>query len=335
MSSKALLIINIGTPDAPTKKAVRQFLSQFLNDKFVIDLPWILRKVLVNGIILPFRLRKSMQLYQRIWTTQGSPLLLHLNSLKEKLQHTLGDKITVFAAMRYGNPSLEQAIEEIEQQGFQNLIVLPLYPQYADSTTLSTINEVKLLAEKHCLNASLRFIEQFYHHDYFIQSVVERVRAYHIEDYDHIIFSYHGLPLRHINKLHPKIKEKHCSCQQSMPAHGEKCYKAACYATTRLLAEALELKEANFSVGFQSRLSKNWLYPFTDELIVNRARQGAKNMLVISPSFVADCLETTVEIAQNYQQLFQSSGGKTLQLVPAINDSSTFVEGIASYVLDE
>ncbi len=332
MHKKALLILNVGTPDAPTKKGVRKFLFQFLNDRQVIDIPWLLQKILVNGIIIPFRLSKSTKLYQKLWTPEGSPLLVNQQKLERKLQRKFRDKYTVYQAMRYGNPSLKKVLKKIEGYHFDELIVLPLYPQYATSTTQTTIDRVEKLTRKWHNRTQVRYIKQFYKNELVLDAFVERVKAFDIDSYDHIIFTYHGLPMRQVNKIHPDVKGHSCSCDQGMPAHGHKCYKATCYDTSRLLAKKLRLEKARYSVGFQSRLSNNWLMPFTDELIKKQAWEGHKRLLIISPSFVADCLETTVEVSVDYQELFQQEGGEHLQLVPALNDSDKFVEAIAQLI---
>ena len=325
---KALILVNVGTPDDPGTRSVRKYLTRFLNDKRVIDLPWLLRKVLVNMIIIPFRVRKSAHLYSRLWTEEGSPLLLYLKALIDKVKGMVPDKIDVFGAMRYGNPSLAALLEKLKDKGYSEIKVLPLYPQYAESTTGSVIDLVHTLAEKKEILPRPSVIEQFWSHPSFIESFAGRINACSPGNYDHVIFSYHGLPLRQIKKIHPGHKPGGCICEKEMPAWGHKCYKAACYGTTRLIASNLSLDREKYSTAFQSRLTRNWLAPFTDELIVRLAQEGKRRLLVVAPSFVADCLETTVEIAIDYNELFKKHGGKELVLVESLNDDHAWAEAL-------
>jgi ferrochelatase len=328
MPSTALLLINVGTPDQPEVKAVRQYLSEFLNDPRVIDIPWLLRKILVNMIIVPFRAPKSTKLYQRLWTNNGSPLLYYANNVKEKLQAEVKDSVDVFVAMRYGNPGIYSILEEIRNSGYEKLILLPLFPQYASSTTETAIQAVHKSLKKLSYDPDMVVIKQFYNHPAFLNAFADRINALNPKEFNHIIFSYHGLPVRHINKVHPNITENHCNCTSAMPDHGKFCYKATCYETTRLLAGLLDLPAGKFSTSFQSRLSKNWLTPFTDQTIRELAGKGKKRILVVAPAFVADCLETTIEIGEEYRELFKHCGGEELVLVESLNDSNKWISAI-------
>jgi ferrochelatase len=325
---KAIVLVNVGTPKKADKKSVKIFLRQFLNDKRVIDIPFFFRLLLVNLIIIPFRVSKSTKLYQKLWTEKGSPILYYLKSLSVKLQKIVPENETIFYAMRYGEPSLISVLEKLKIQDFKELIFLPLFPQYASSTT-GSINELIL---KELSNnqkfTNLKIINQFYNHRAFLNAFVRQIQKYEISDFEHVIFSYHGLPIRQINKIHPKHFEKNCTCSVSMPEHGKYCYKATCYETTRLLAQILNLSSDMYSVGFQSRLDKNWLYPFTDKIIIEKAQSGIKNLLIISPSFVTDCLETIVEIEYEYRNIFIENGGKNLTLVKSLNDNTFWAEAI-------
>lgn len=324
----ALLLINLGTPDKPEKKYVRRYLSEFLNDPRVIDIPWLIQKILVNLIIIPFRVKNSTRLYQRLWTENGSPLLFYLDNLAQKLQTRLTGKYTVIKAMRYGQPSIAAALKMLKSNSFNQVTVLPLFPQYASSTTGSIAASIFNEMQSWQAIPSLRMINQFYQQPAFINAFVQQIKRYQPAQYDHIIFSYHGLPYRQINKIHPNSQCHTCSCTKTMPQQGTMCYKATCYETTRLLAKDCGLSEKTYTVAFQSRLSKNWLAPFTDELIVKLARQGAKNILITAPSFVADCLETTVELEYEYKQLFIKNGGQKLTLVASLNDEDHWADAI-------
>lgn len=328
----AVLLINVGTPDSPSVKDVRKYLSQFLNDPRVIDIPWLLQKILVNGIIVPFRAPKSAKLYQMLWTENGSPLMYYGNSLKTKLQSTLGSDYTVFFAMRYCNPPLKGTLEVIQQGNYSKIIVVPLFPQYASSTTGTAHAAVMDIVKNWNVIPEIQFVNQFYKNPKFIEAFAKRIGSYQPEKFDHIIFSYHGLPIRHINKTHPNVVYSKCQCEEQFPAHGEFCYKATCYETTRLIAAKLGLKKDQYSQGFQSRLSDNWLKPFTDGLIEQKAKEGAKKILIASPAFVADCLETTVELGIEYKKVFINAGGTELEYVESLNDTPAWVEALKEII---
>jgi ferrochelatase len=331
---KALILINVGTPVQANKKGVRKFLKPFLNDARVIDLPWLARKILVNFIIIPFRINKSTGLYKRLWTDEGSPILLHLEELARKIRLKLNDDTVVFTAMRYGEPSLKKVLAKTASENYSEITIFPLFPQYASSTTGTIFERIFSILKKQEVIPPLRLIDQYYDHPIFIDTYVKHIQDYRPEDYDHIVFSYHGLPLRQINKIHPDIKESVCSCEKELPAHGHHCYKAVCYENSRLLAEKLQLPNDAYSVGFQSRLSKNWLSPFTDKLLADLLRKGKKKILIAAPSFAADCLETTVEIDYEYKAEFEERGGEKLTLVKALNSSDEWAEAIKKIVFD-
>lgn len=328
MKKRAVLLINVGTPNSPKVTDVRKYLSQFLNDKRVITLPYIARKVLVNGIIVPFRSKKSSKLYKKLWTEKGSPLLVNSLSLVSKLNNALGENSKAFLGMRYGNPSIRHALTAISEYNPDEIVVLPLYPQYASSTTESSFDIVNKVFKTWKKLPEIKYINQFYNHPRFIDVYVKRIFQYHPLRYDHILFSYHGLPLSHIESIHPKVGLLNCSCEKEMPKHGKLCYKATCYETTRLLVNKLRLKKEQYSVGFQSRLSKKWITPFADGLIKSLANKGIKKLLVVAPSFVTDCLETIIEIEQEYKDIFIRCGGSQLSLVHSLNDSDKWAEAL-------
>lgn len=323
---KAIVLVNIGTPNSPSKKDVRKYLRQFLNDKFVIDIPLLARFFLVNFIIIPFRAKKSASLYQKLWTENGSPLAIYLKKITEQLQLLLPDTTRVFPAMRYGKPSFKKVIHEINTGGYNDVVLIPLFPQYASSTTGSTINYFSKMIRATNAHCNIQIINQFYSHPAFVKSFVQRIREYQPEKFDFIVFSYHGLPLRQIRKHHKNSEEcDRCNCENQMPECGYMCYKATCYNNTRLLASELNFKQDQHSTSFQSRLSKNWLSPFTDKTIIELAKKGYKNILIVSPSFVADCLETIVEIKHEYAEIFKRNGGEQLTLVESLNDSNEWI----------
>ncbi len=328
----AVLLLNVGSPDRPTTKAVRPYLSQFLNDPRVIDLPWLWRKLLVNLIIVPFRAPKSAKLYRKLWTKEGSPLIVHGKNLQNKLQEKLGGNYRVFLAMRYGNPSIAEAISKIKSQGFNQIAAVPLYPQFAMSTTETSIEELKFQLKKQKYPAELKTVGEFYSHPKFIDAFAAQISKYGHEEYDHLVFSYHGLPNRHVERLHPQVKADSCNCSEQLPEHGRQCYKAQCYETSRLLAARLKLRNDQYSVAFQSRLSNNWLQPFTDKTLESLQKSGVKKVLLAAPSFVADCLETIVELGVEYRSRFEKEPDNQLQMVESLNSNNDWVELLSELV---
>lgn len=327
-SKIAILLINVGTPDEPKVPAVRRYLSEFLNDRRVIDIPVVLQKILVNLIIVPFRAPKSTKLYQRLWTEKGSPLLYYSERVQQELQLKLGAKADVFMAMRYGNPSIDKALNGIQKEGYERLIIFPMFPQYASSTSGTAIQGVIDRVRKWNTIPEIHAISQFYDHPAFLDAFADRIQSYQPETYDHIVFTYHGLPNRHLDKNHPGESFTSCNCEKVLPEFGRFCYKATCYQTTRELVKRLNLSQDKYSISFQSRLSNNWMTPFTDKNLISRAQQGNKRILVAAPSFVADCLETTVEIGWEYKEMYAANGGEMLQMVESLNDSPRWIQAM-------
>jgi ferrochelatase len=277
---------------------------------------------------VPFRAPKSTKLYKRLWTDKGSPLLYFSERVQEQLQVKLASKASVFMAMRYGNPSIAKALATIQKGNFDRLVILPMFPQYASSTNGTAIQAVIEQIRKWNTIPEIHAINQFYDHPAFLDAFAERIQSYQPENYDHIIFTYHGLPNRHLVKNHPEESIQTCDCETRLPEFGHYCYKATCYQTTRELVKRLGLRKEQYSVSFQSRLSNNWMTPFTDKNLIDRAKQGNKKVLVAAPAFVADCLETTVEIGWEYNGLFIENGGEELQMVESLNDSPRWISAI-------
>ncbi len=322
-----VLLVNLGTPDSPGTGDVRRYLSEFLNDPRVIDIPWLARKLLVNLIIVPFRAPKSAKVYKELWTERGSPLLYHTEDLTEKLQQKFSQQANVFFAMRYGNPSLERVLSEMQKENFDKIIILPLYPQYTSSTTGSVIEKVFKIISKWWVIPELEFVGQLYDRPDFIDCIVENAKQFDLSSYDHVVFSYHGLPDRQVDKVY--TDRRPCNdhnCENEITEDNKFCYKATCYETTRLIVGKLGLKEEQYTVAFQSRLDKKWLTPFSDKVIEERAQKGDKKLLFFSPAFVADCLETTIEIGEEYRELFLAKGGKKLDFVPSLNSNENWVD---------
>lgn len=329
----AVLLINLGTPDSPSVHDVRSYLSQFLNDPRVIDIPWLLRKLLVNLIIVPFRAPRSARIYRQLWTTEGSPLLVYGRRVVNLLQNELPDHYKVHLAMRYKNPSIPGVLRRIRKENYSRIIVLPMFPQYASASTGSAHDEVMRCMRGWWVIPEVTLIAQYYDHPLFVRALVERAKQYDVATYDHILFSYHGLPQRHVDKVHEMGSCSGRECENEITDENKFCYKATCYATTRVMASGLSLGKERYTVCFQSRLDKKWLQPFSDEVVRQCALKGMKRILVFSPAFTADCLETIVEIGIEYQEIFKKHGGETLQMVESLNDHPTWIQCLRELVL--
>lgn len=330
-----VLLINLGTPDSPSVSDVRSYLSQFLNDPRVIDIPWLSRKILVNLVIVPFRAPRSARIYKKLWTEKGSPLLFYSEAVKNLLQTELGSSYGVHLAMRYKNPSIPNVLEHMRRENYEKIIVLPMFPQYASASTGSALEEVMRVVRKWWVIPEVKLISQYYDHPFFIDAIIAQSTSFNLAQYDHILFSYHGLPERQVDKVYDKgLCEDH-NCENEITAENKYCYKATCYATTRLLAARLGISEGAYTVCFQSRLNKKWLKPFSDEVVEACAKKGMKKILVFSPAFTADCLETIIEIGDEYQELFKNHGGEKVQLVPSLNDHPLWIKCLKDLVMND
>ncbi|HLT82099.1 MAG TPA: ferrochelatase [Cyclobacteriaceae bacterium] len=329
----AVLLINLGTPDSPSVSHVRSYLSQFLNDPRVIDIPWLARKLLVNLIIVPFRAPKSAGVYRQLWTPEGSPLLLISQQAADLLQQQLPDNYRVYLAMRYKNPSIPDVLAAIAAEQYDRIIVLPMFPQYASATTGSAHDEVMRVVRKWWVIPEIDFVSQYFDHPTYIEAFIERGRQYQLDDYDHVLFSYHGLPERQVDKVHVNGTCADYNCATEINAKNIYCYRATCYATTRHIAAGLGIPEDRYTVCFQSRLDNKWLTPFSDDTVVECAKRGMKKILVFSPAFTADCLETIVEIGIEYQELFTEHGGEKVQLVESLNDHPLWIQCLKELVV--
>ena len=336
MKKTGVLLIQLGTPDSPSTKDVRRYLSEFLNDPRVIDLPWLGRKLLVNGIIVPFRAPKSAKIYKELWNFGNgiSPLISNTNSLRKKLQDRFeGDNVDVHVAMRYQNPSMYDVLEEMRKENYDKIIILPLFPHYASASSGSAIALAMKIIGQWWVIPEVDTINQFWDNEGYIDSIIERAKEFKIDDYDHVLFSYHGLPDRHVDKVYEgsDLCEDQ-PCETEINEKNKFCYKATCFATTRLIAAKLGINTSDYTVCFQSRLDKKWLTPFADKVVADQGAKGAKRILAFSPAFVADCLETVIEIGDEYQEIFEKSGGEKIQLVPSSNDHDRFVDGLEELV---
>jgi protoporphyrin/coproporphyrin ferrochelatase len=331
-----LLLCNVGTPDEPTPGAVRRYLREFLSDPRVIDINPVGRWLLLNLIILPLRPRKSAEAYRKIWTERGSPLLGHGEDLVLAVRERLGSGWAVELGMRLGRPSIATALENLRKAGVDRVVVFPLFPQYASSTTGSVVQEVCRVAGAPWVTPTLSFVGAFYDHPAFIDAFAAVGRPIlDAEKPDHVLLSFHGLPVRHLQKTDET--GRHClasgdCCERIGPANRH-CYRAQSLATASALARRLALPEGSWSVGFQSRLGRTeWIHPYTDVLIAKLAAEGKKRLVVFCPAFVADCLETLEEIGIRGKEQFISAGGEKLTLVPSLNASPTWADAVVKIV---
>jgi ferrochelatase len=328
-----ILLVNLGTPNSPSVADVRKYLREFLMDGRVIDINPIGRFFLVNGIIAPFRAPKSAKTYKELWTPKGSPLMFYGVELADLLQKALGEDYVVALGMRYQNPSIESALEKLKSQAIHKIIVLPLFPQYASATTGSVHQEVMRIVSKWQLIPQLVMIDSYPNHPEMIQTFAELGEKYRKEHhFDHIIFTYHGLPQRQLKKADGRCLTN--GCCDAFSEKNRLCYRAQCVETSRQLAKALALEEGDYTISFQSRLGSDpWIQPYTDATIERLVKEGKKKILVFTPSFVADCLETTIEVGEEYKELFEEKGGEHWQMVESLNVHPRWVNALKEMVL--
>ncbi|EHL29510.1 ferrochelatase [Legionella drancourtii] len=321
---RGLLLINLGTPKSAKISAVRDYLRTFLTDKRVIDLPALLRYVLVYAFILPFRTKRSARAYQAIWTAQGSPLLYHSENLAHQVQKEVGPDYEIALGMRYGEPSIASALERLKS--CDTITILPLYPQYSSAANGSSIEEAMRIISSWDIIPTLTIIRDFFQHPAYIKAQTKLIKDY-LPESEHVLFSYHGIPERQITK-----NECKSVCSDDCPVlteSNQKCYKAQCHQSSRLLANELQLAEKKYSTAFQSRLGRTpWIKPYTDEVLTTLATQGVKKLVIACPSFVADCLETLEEINIRAKQQWLALGGEQLIVVPCLNEQPLWVKAI-------
>lgn len=331
-----VLLTNLGTPDSPSTSDVRKYLREFLADPRVLDIHPVGRWLLLNVIILPTRPAKSAEAYKKVWTERGSPLLTHGQDLAAGVQSELGPEYHVELTMRYGQPSIASSLQKLAEADVEQVIVVPLYPQYSSSATGSALEAIHLESAKGWNVPSLATVPPFFDHPDFIKSV-ETVARPQLDAFkpDYVVFSYHGLPERQIRAS--DTTGKHClvnsDCCDTMRTENRYCYRAQCYATTRALAKALDLKEGDYEVAFQSRLGRTpWISPYTDVRLKLLPKEGKKRIAVLSPAFVADCLETLEEIAIRFKEDYLEAGGEDLLLVTSLNATPDWVRTVADMV---
>jgi ferrochelatase len=332
MSKKGILLVNLGTPDSPEVKDVKKYLDQFLMDERVIDIPKLNRTLLVKGIIVPFRSPKTAKLYKEIWDEKGSPLLHYSKIQAQLLQEKLGSNYQVELAMRYQSPSIAQALQNLKDGLVESIKVIPMFPQYASASTGSVMQLVMELVAKWPTIPPISFVNSFHDNKQMIEVFAENARKHGVENYDHVLFSFHGLPERQLLKCDHTgsycLKADHC-CDDFNDTN-KFCYSAQGHHTASLLANELGLPKEKYTVCFQSRLGKEpWVQPYTTDVLKKLASEGKKKLLVFSPAFVADCLETLYEITVEYHEEFRGLGGEKVQLVESLNDHPKFIEALA------
>jgi len=326
--------MNLGSPDSTSVKDVRKYLNEFLMDGRVIDIPYLARLLLVRGIIVPFRAPKSAEAYKTIWTDKGSPLVDLTRQLQEALQLQVSEPVEI--AMRYGNPDPQSAFDKLlkREPGLQEVVAVPLYPHYAMSSFETAVEQVKEIYKKNKYDFKLSIVDPYYNDTAYIEALAENMRPYLLADYDHILFSYHGVPGRHIRKS--DVTGCHClktadCCNVPSPAHAF-CYRHQCFTTTKLVTAKLGIPENKFSISFQSRLGKGWLEPFTDIRLEQMPGEGIKKLLILCPAFVSDCLETLEEIAERGKETFIEAGGETYTMIPCLNTHPLWVKALKGLI---
>lgn len=337
-AKKGVLLVQLGTPNSPTTGEVKKYLTEFLMDPRVMDIPFVSRTLLVKGIIVPKRASKSAHTYSTIWSEEtGSPLMYYSVLQQQMLQQELGEEYHVELAMRYQEPSIPNALKNLESMFLDSIIVIPLFPQYASATTGSVIDRVMELMRGWQYFPKVSFVSSYCDNPLMIEVIADNAHKHDLSEYDHFLFSYHGLPVRQLGKVDPK-GELECpdfgcdSCKREMKSF---CYLSQCYATTRAIVEKLNIPEEKYTVCFQSRLGKTpWIQPYTSDTLHDLAKQGKKKLLVFSPAFVADCIETLDEIQVEYANEFKEMGGEEVHMVESLNGSPKWIEALKRMVLE-
>ena len=337
MNTHPTLIINLGSPNDPTPQKVKDYLDEFLMDEYVIDFPYFLRWLLVKGIILNTRPKKSAEAYSEIWTSEGSPLVVYTQKVLNKLNESCSSP--VYMAMRYGQPAIQHQIQSIvnEHPNAQRLFVIPLYPQYAMSTTKTVIEKVKQSIQTVAPHLAIDMLPPFFDNMDYLTIMNQSMKPFLEKDYDHLIFSFHGLPERHLKKTDPTqshcLKVENC-CKVKNEAH-DTCYRHQCVVVAENIIEYFNIPSDKATIAFQSRLGFDpWLTPATSDIVNKLAKQGLKKVLVACPAFVSDCLETLEEIGMGLKEEFEENGGGELSLIPCLNDSDSWCNLLLQWIND-
>ncbi|MCJ8498655.1 ferrochelatase [Chryseobacterium salipaludis] len=326
MPKKGILLVNLGSPRSTKVSDVKEYLDEFLMDERVIDYRWFFRTLLVRGIILNTRPKKSAAAYETVWTPEGSPLILITEQIQKKLQQRVD--VPVEIGMRYAEPSIETGLRKLTDQGVTEIVLFPLYPQYAMSTTETVIEKAEEVRKKSFPGIKIHYVQPFYNREMYINCLAESIRKKLPAEFDALQFSYHGVPERHIYKTDPTntCNLNDCCSRPENPSH-QFCYRHQCYRTTELVIEKLGIPKEKTIVSFQSRLGKDkWIEPYTDETLENLPKKGVKKLAVVCPAFVSDCLETLEEIAMEGQEEFLKAGGESFHYLPCLNDEDAWIE---------
>lgn len=336
MKKQGVLLVNLGSPDSPSVPDVRKYLREFLMDGRVLDAPWPIRFGIVHFAILPKRPKESAHAYQSIWTPAGSPLVVTSKNVKAQLQTKLS--IPVELAMRYQNPSIDEAINNLNYEGVDEVLVIPLFPHYAMSSYETAVERVKEVVRRQAPSMQIKVQSPYYNDPNYISALVASAESFLKQGYDHLLFSFHGIPERHLHKSDTTgrhcLKVKNC-CETPSPAHAT-CYRAQCFQTMKAFVKKAGVPDGKFSVAFQSRLGKDpWLTPYTDHELERIAKAGVKKLLVICPAFVSDCLETIEEIGMRGRDTFIEAGGAEYKMIPCLNEHPLWIRALESFVLKE
>jgi protoporphyrin/coproporphyrin ferrochelatase len=335
---RGILLMNLGSPDSTEVKDVKRYLDEFLMDGRVIDYPWLFRVLLVKGIITPFRAAKSAAAYKTIWTKEGSPLVVLTRQLQQALQQMVSEPVEI--AMRYGSLTPDKAFDALlkREPGLEEVIAVPLYPHYAMSSYETAVEHAKETHRQKNYPFKLNFIKPFFDNSSYLNALAENIRPYLAENYDHILFSYHGIPARHIHRDDPAVT-KRClaleatECVAGAPGQNT-CYRRQVITTSKLVMQQLDVPISKYSISFQSRLGKGWLEPFTDKRLDELPKEGIKKLLILCPAFVSDCLETLEEIEERGKEIFMQAGGESFKMIPCLNVHPMWVSTLKGWMDD-
>jgi protoporphyrin/coproporphyrin ferrochelatase len=333
---RGILLMNLGSPDSTEVKDVKRYLDEFLMDGRVIDYPWLFRVLLVKGIITPFRAAKSAAAYKTIWTKEGSPLVVLTRQLQQALQQLVEEPVEI--AMRYGSLTPEKAFDTLlkREPGLEEVIAIPLYPHYAMSSYETAVEHAKETHRRKKYPFKLNFIKPFFDNPSYINALAENIRPYLAESYDHILFSYHGIPARHIHRDDPAVIKRCLALEGTECVAGalgqNTCYRRQVITTSKLVMQQLNVPVNKYSLSFQSRLGKGWLEPFTDKRLEELPKEGIKKLLILCPAFVSDCLETLEEIEERGKEIFMEAGGESFKMTPCLNVHPLWVSALKGWM---
>ncbi len=333
---RGIVLMNLGSPDSTEVKDVKRYLDEFLMDERVMDYPWLFRLLLVKGIITPFRAAKSAEAYKTIWTKEGSPLVVLTRQLQDALQQKINEPVEI--AMRYGSLTPDKAFDALlkREPALEEVIAVPLYPHYAMSSYETAVEHAKTIHQKKKYPFRLQFIKPFFDQPDYLHALAENIRPHLNGTYDHILFSYHGIPARHIHRKDAEARERCIAlnatqCIAGSPGYNN-CYRRQVIATTHLVMQKLNVPEEKYSLSFQSRLGKGWLEPFTDKRLEEMPKEGIKKLLILCPAFISDCLETLEEIEERGKEVFMHAGGESYKMIPCLNVHPLWVETLKDWI---